>query len=296
MGKTKEIQASAVARLFCPTILRELARKGQSPLFARLLYESNLLKLSSDIEKVYDLFEYAFAFLKRKEYRHEYTYKAALTEKILLGTHSLRTASMMSEFRVGDCKADVVILNGTSTVYEIKSERDSLYRLEKQIAAYMKVFATVNVIVGKNHAEAVRNSVPRDVGVLELSDRYQISTIREGRDRPSRTNREAVFDSINLREAELVLIDLGISVPDVPNTRRYWELRRCFAKLEPARVHASMVKTLKKTRNLVSLGVLIDELPASLRSAVLSLRLRKQDHARLAESMLTSISNAVTWS
>ena len=293
--KTKEIEPSAVARLFCSTVLRELARKGRSPLFARLLSESRLLELSSNIEKVFDLFEYAFEFLKDKKYRHEYIYKAALTKRILLGTHSLQTASMISEFRVGDCKADIVILNGTGIVYEIKSERDSLSRLKKQIAEYTKVFAKVNVIVGENHLEAVLDSVPGDVGVLKLSGRYQISSVRKGKDISSRTNPKAIFDSISLREAELVLIDLGISVPDMPNTRRYQELRKRFAKLDPSAVHASMVRTLKKTRDLAPLSALVDELPGSLHSAVLSSRLRKQDHTRLVESMETPISKAVVW-
>ncbi len=295
MKKTEEIQASAVARLFSSTVLRELARRGRSPLFARLLNESRLLALSSEVEKVFDLFEHAFRFLKHKRYRHEYIYKAALTEKVLLGIHSLQTSSMISEFRVGGCKADIVILNGTSTVYEIKSERDSLSRLEKQIAAYMNVFATVNVIVGENHVKAVLDSVPEDIGVLKLSDRYQISSIREGNNIPSRTNPKAIFDSISLREAELVLIDLGVSVPDVPNTRRYQELRRRFAELDPTSVHTSMIQILRETRDLAPLAALINELPKSLRSAVLSLRLRKQDHTRLVESMKTPISEAAVW-
>ncbi len=295
MEKTKEIQISAVARLFCSTVLRELARNGKSPLFVRLLNESNLLKLASNIERVYDLFEHAFSYLIQEKYRHEYTYKAVLTKKILLGTHSLKTASMIHEFRVGDCKADVVILNGTSIAYEIKSERDSLSRLKKQIAAYMNVFAKVNVIVGENHLKAVRDSVSQDVGILKLSKRYQISKIREGRDMPSRTIPKAVFDSINLREAELVLRDLGISVPDVPNTRRYRELRECFSELDPASVQKSMIRTLKKTRNLALLGKIIDELPSSLHSAVLSLRLRKHDQSRLVMSMQTPIGEAIKW-
>lgn len=296
MGITETIRASAVARLFCSTVLRELAHKGQSPLFARLLNESNLLKLSSEDKRICDLFEYAFRLLKYEQYRHEYTYKAAVTEKILLGTHSLNTASMISEFRVGDCKADIVILNGTSMAYEIKSERDSLYRLEKQIATYMNVFATVNVIVGKDHVKKVLDSVPKDIGVLSLSKRHQISTIRKGKDLPSRTNPESIFDSINLREAELVLLDLGILMPDVPNTRRYQELRMRFARLDdPVSVHASMVRILKKTRTLKQLHARIDQLPTSLHSAVLSLRLTERDLTRLVETMQTSISKAITW-
>jgi hypothetical protein len=91
-------------------------------------------------ECVHALFDAAFQLLKRQGCRDEYVYKAALVQKILLGRHSLQTASMLNEFRVGGCKADLAILNGTATVYEVKSERDSLARLQRQIAAYTTVF------------------------------------------------------------------------------------------------------------------------------------------------------------
>lgn len=54
--------------------------------------------------RVHAIFDAAFSLLQREGYRHEYIYKAALTHKILLGKHSLHTASMITEFRVGECK------------------------------------------------------------------------------------------------------------------------------------------------------------------------------------------------
>src|SRR6266568_1535168 len=113
-------QLAAISRLFSSSVVHEMARKGRSPLFARLVSQSQLLGSISLSERVYTLFDAAFSLLKREGYRHEYIYKAALTHKILLGKHSLQTASMINEFRVGDCKADVAILNGTATVYEVK--------------------------------------------------------------------------------------------------------------------------------------------------------------------------------
>src|ERR1700689_2129367 len=103
---------------------------------------------------------------------------------------------MLNEFRVGECKADLAILNGTATVYEVKSERDSLSRLERQVAAYAKVFARVYVIAAKDHISGVIASVPRDVGVLQLTSRKQISTLREAADQPEHTSPAAIFDSI----------------------------------------------------------------------------------------------------
>lgn len=77
---------------------------------------------------------------------------------------------MLNEFRAGSCKADLVILNGTATAYEIKSERDSLARLSNQVLNYRRVFASVNVMVRGIHVESVRHVVPVDVGVVPLPE------------------------------------------------------------------------------------------------------------------------------
>jgi hypothetical protein len=246
-------------------------------------------------ERVYTVFEAAFSLLKREGYRHEYIYKAALTHKILLGKHSLQTASMIHEFRVGDCKADVAILNGTATVYEVKSERDSLTRLERQIAAYATVFAKVYVIAAESHLRAVANTVPDSVGILCLNSRHQISTLRDAVDQPERTSPGAIFDSIRTEEARMILSSFGVSVPRVPNTELHAVLREAFVKLDPIQAHEGMVRVLKRTRNLLPLSALVDQLPPSLQTAALSVPLRKVDHQRLVAAVNTPLMDAMGW-
>ena len=73
---------------------------------------------------------------------------------------------MLNHFRVGECKAGLAILNGTATGYEVKSERDSLSRLERQVNAYVTVFAKVYVIAADDHIESVARVVPSCVDVL----------------------------------------------------------------------------------------------------------------------------------
>ena len=288
-------QLTAIARLFSSSVIREMARKGKSPLFARLANQSQLLNSLSASQCVYSLFDAAFSLLKREGYRHEYIYKAALTHKILLGKHSLQTASMLNEFRVGECKADLAILNGTATVYEVKSERDSLSRLERQVAAYATVFARVYVIAGENHVAAVMDSVPKDVGVLRLNGRHQISTLRDATDRLERTSPAAIFDSIRTLEARMILQSRGVSVPIVPNTELNSVLRNLFIKLEPREAHMGMVQVLKKTRNLLPLSDLVARLPSSLQTAALSVPLRKLDHTRFVAAVNTRLEDAMGW-
>jgi hypothetical protein len=288
-------QLAAISRLFSSSVVHEMARKGRSPLFARLVTQSQLLGSMSLSECVYAVFETAFSLLKREGYRHEYVYKAAITHKILMGKHSLQTASMIHEFRVGDCKADVVILNGTATVYEVKSERDSLTRLERQIAAYATVFAKVYVIAAESHIRAVGDMVPDFVGILCLNNRHHISTLRDAADRPDRTSPGAIFDSIRTEEARMILSSFGVSVPQVPNTGLHAVLREAFLKLDPIRAQEGMVRVLKRTRNLLPLSALVGQLPPSLQTAALSVPLRKLDHQRLVDAVNTPLKDAMGW-
>jgi hypothetical protein len=287
-------QLAALSRLFSSGVIRELARRGRSPLFARLARQTQLVA-SPASGCVHTLFDAAFQLLKRQGCRDEYVYKAALVQKILLGRHSLQTASMLNEFRVGGCKADIAILNGTATVYEVKSERDSLARLQRQIAAYMTVFSRVYVITAETHVNAVMASLPEEIGVLQLNRRHQISTLREAADRPERTSPIAIFESLRTGEARLILQARGVSVPVVPNTQQSAVFRQLFGKLNPREAHESMVQVLKKTRNLVRLSDLVAQLPDSLHTAAMSVPLRKLDHARLVTAVNTPLKDAMAW-
>lgn len=288
-------QISAISRLFSSTVIRDLARHGKSPIFARLAKEALAQSQLLATPCVYSFFDAAFDILKKSDCRHEYIYKAAITDKVLLGKHSLQTASMLNEFRVGECKADVVILNGTATVYEIKSERDSLSRLEKQIEAYKSFFAKVYVIAGENHIDAIRSMVSRDVGIMKLSGRHQITTLREAKNKPERISPLIVFESIRIEEAKKILCLMDLPIPDVPNTQMHAALREQFLKLNPRKVHYGMVKILKTTRNLRPLSDLVRSLPVSLQSAALSVPMRQIDHARLLGAVKTSLKTAIHW-
>lgn len=264
-------------------------------LFKRLLAQTRVQARCGIDATVGTAFDSAFSVLKIAGLRDEYVYRAALTKNILMGKHSLRTASMLNEFRAGSCKADLVILNGTASVYEIKSERDSVARLANQVENYRRVFATVNVIASESHVDSVRAIVPADVGIMHLSRRHHISIVREAIDCPERICPITVFESLRTAEAAAVLKALAVTVPAVPNTLRHGVMRKLFAELDPAILHREMVLTLKRTRNLGPLSELVDQLPVSLHAAALSVPVRRSDHGRLVEAVATPLDAAMAW-
>lgn len=284
-----------MTRLFSSAVFREMANKGRSPLFARLIALTDVADRCAEDATVGEAFDATFDALKTAGRRDEYIYRSALTHNVLMGTHSLNTACMLTEFRAGACKADLAILNGTATVYEIKSERDSLARLANQVANYKQVFAKVYVIASEGHVTGVLDTVPDDVGVMMLGSRYRITTVREAEDRPDRICPAIVFESLRSAEAVAILKRLKIAVPDVPNTQRHAAMRALFAQLDPTAVHRSMVTTLKRTRNLAPLSNLVDHLPRSLHAAALSIQVRRADHGRIVEAVSTPLGAAMIW-
>ncbi len=288
-------QLSAADRLFSSTVIQEMARKGRSPIFSRLLKQIDLDSSIVDSRLVRDIFDSIFGLLTMESYRHEYTYKTAITHKLFLGVHSINTASMLTEFRVGNNKADVVILNGTASAYEIKSERDNLDRLQQQIESYRQVFARVNVITSLNHLDEIKDSIEADVGIMILNKNYAISVVRKAENNPERIDTGAVFDSIQLHESKRILQLLGVEIPILPNTQQHSVLREIFKTLPPEMVHAHMIRVLKESRSLLPMKELLSSLPKSLQAAVLSTPLRQKDHHRILSAVDTPIREALSW-
>ncbi|MGX1199602.1 sce7726 family protein [Marinobacter sp. MBR-105] len=289
-----ENKSAALSRLFSPGLFRQLAREGQSSRLVRLLNEAELLNdlASKNLAQVFDE---AFQISQAKNLRSEQVYKAAITHKVLLGTHSLKTASLFTEFRVGNSKADVVVVNGTSTVYEIKSEKDSLERLESQLADYFQVFSRVNVICAEKHVQKVLNCTPASVGILTLNSRYQISTLREATDCDKRVDKAVLFDSLSLTEAATIIERLGVQIPDVPNTSKYQVMKSIFCELPHYKLKQEAVKALRESRSVEHLSDFILQLPRSLQPLGVTTRIRKTDQDRLLKTINQPAENILKW-
>jgi hypothetical protein len=293
--KLGQTEASALSRLFSAGILRDFGQHGRSALFTRLLDHTSVTPRATPNATVGDAFDDAFDLLKARGVRDDYVYRSAITQKVLLGRHSLRTATLLNEMRAGACKADVVVLNGTSTAYEIKSERDSLTRLSNQLDNYRKVFATVNVVVSATHLLEVLEATPDDVGVITLSDRFRLHVEREPQDRPDRTSPSMIFEVLRTEEACSVLRSIGHEVPSVPNTRIRHELGRIFADLDPRVAHDQMVRELKRSRSQVGLADFINSIPVSLRAASLAAKPDVKRRIRIKQAVDTPLIEALTW-
>lgn len=275
---------AVLARFFSSGVLRELAHTGHSATARRLSHQLNLIEQFGADMEVGQFYDAIFQRLIR-EYRHEYIYKNAIAEKILLGRHNLNTAFMLTEFRVDDCKADAVVLNGTSHVYEIKSEMDSFDRLDRQLVAYRKMFDFITVITTERLFKAVEERVPLEVGIRVLAEGgYQFkrkTSCREAISNKANVDPLVIFNSLQRQEyLRIIKEELGVALNQLPNTQIHGEARKLFAQLSPETAHDRMVGVLKLRKQTRRLADFIMEVPDSLKAASLSIRLTNEERNR----------------
>jgi hypothetical protein len=80
-------------------------------------------------------------------YQNEYIFKNQFLNEWLISEIGEDNSIIFNEFRVGNSVADLVMFNGKSKVFEIKTEFDSDFRLPIQLESYKKVFNEIYLII-----------------------------------------------------------------------------------------------------------------------------------------------------
>ncbi len=264
----------AISRIFSPVVLDGICKSGKSAYLSEVFRIANLSASFDKNMRLNDFFDYTYKMCL-DNYRNEYIYKNAIANKILLGRHSLNTSTMLTEFRVGSCKADVVILNGSSTVYEIKSEYDSFERLEKQINSYTDVFDNNYVVTDESQVGKLKELLPEIAGIIVLTKKNTLKTVREAKSNKLNVRPEVVFESLRQSEYTKIIKKQFGQVPDVPNTKIFTECKNLFCQFDPVTAHDAMVKELKKRSEKIELDFIINSIPYSLASYAVSTTIKK---------------------
>ena len=148
-----------------------------------------------------------------------------------------RDVTIINEFVIDQSsrRVDMAIFNDKHAhAIEIKSEKDSLFRLNGQIESYLKYFDKITVIAARKHIKGVLADVPANVEVWEVyKEKFRI--VRRGRISVVK-NKEHLLQI--LRVNELFTLSKAIGCKNCPKIRR---------KL----VEAVSAAPLKKIRNAV---------------------------------------------
>lgn len=273
----------SLSRIFSTPVFKEIACSGTNDyLLVKLKKYDQQLSVSPGM-LVKDVLENAYGYLG-KNYRNEYVYKNTILNNILLGRHSVRTATMLNEFKIGNSIADTVIINGTSTVYEIKTELDSPDKLQKQLEdykkAFMKVYLVTHYSVAQKYLALIKES---SVGLLSLSGRFNLTTLKEADEDFGSLSNDAMIKAMRKQEYSAVIKEYCGAVPTVPNIKFFSACLEIAASIDTIELHSMFMKQLRK-RVPAEAGMLeSQELPKELKHVCLSINPNKKQYDNLIE-------------
>lgn len=199
-----------------------------------------------------------------KNYRTEYFYKNTMLNKLLVKRHDYRKTIVLSELPIGNSKADFIMINGKGVVYEIKTELDNLDRLDSQINDYYKAFSEVVIVTYEENLDKVVKIVPDTVGIMLLTKRKALKTIREPLTDFSYLEYETIFKILRKYEFEKIIQNRGYSLPEVNQFQYYRECYNILTQIKIEDLQADMLKELKN-RMKIDIVEFTMSLPEELR-------------------------------
>ncbi len=253
-----------LARLFTRPVFSSLAQRGKWQHSLAFLKNYGLLE-SSRPRPLSLLFDQAWEEIKIG-YRNEYVYKNEIANRILFGRHRPHTASFHVEMPIGNSIVDVAVFNGTSTAYEVKTEYDSARRLETQTADYLKAFEHVYVVAHPSLAQDYCGVVREGVGVMALSQRGSLATIKKAKSNIQALHHRTIFRCLRREEYVSIIREASGQTIDLPNGLIADECNRVFGTLEIDLAHSLYVKALRERKIGLQNANFMSTLPTSLRA------------------------------
>jgi hypothetical protein len=168
---------------------------------------------------------------------------------LLLAEHAGEEDSVFLEelgFCRGQVRIDLAVVNGRLHGYEIKSDRDTLERLDRQLEIYNRVLDRATLVVGERHLDAAKALLPGWWGLLRIGaspDGPRFSKIRRGRRNPQRHARTLV--ELLWRDEALDLLDTRNAARGVTSKPRFAVWDRLCEHFDVEEIAAEVRRCLK---------------------------------------------------
>ncbi len=278
MAETKQIEnLRSLSQIFSNSNFRKIIRKND---YIQTIYS---LQKHSNIDPNLKNKEALNLVYKNllKNYKNEYIYKNILINRLLLKKYSLSTTVSFNEFKIGDSISDFILLNGEARVYEIKTELDTLDKIEKQILDYKKFGNKIFIVAHKYHLpKLIKLYENSEIGLIELTNNNSLKEIKSAGDNFD-LDTEVLFKSLRKKEYLEIISGYFHSVPNVPNTLIFRECLELAKKIPIIEFQNLVIQVLKK-RNISNPELLLNEnIPESLKHICYNLNLTSKEYSEL---------------
>ena len=263
--------------LFSGQTCERVLRTNSVSAFQNILrkYDSHLCNKIT----VWGYLSYIYEILEQ-EYRNEYVVKNTFLNTLLLEEYSLDSTIAFSEFRVGDAIADLVLMNGVSKAFEIKTELDSDARLYSQLNEYCQLFDECYIVIPKSQYKYYKQKVGDGIGIVvfeKQGGKYVANQKRKAK-KNRIVNVDILMRSVRCEEYKQMVIESYGHLPNVNAFEMYEACRNKLSRLSSKRLHALFLQTMKKRYSLTQQ---LPSFPMETRQMYLSMSIKHNQVIKL---------------
>ena len=222
-------------------------------------------------------------------YPNEYYFKNILANKLYLKKSNSQYCAYLSEFPVGNSVADVMMVNHTSRVFEIKTELDKPDRLKNQLADYRKLFEELYVVTHDNLQEKYLKILPEEVGLYVVTNRSALKRVRKAK-KNTALDLEVMIAFLRIPEMENIIRKTYNTLPEYKSIRKYRAYRLLLNLLPFDEFHKLWKEQVRQRMRSKNLEVLLDgTIPRELSHWYLTKIKTKKESEKLVSNLYKTV-------
>ncbi len=179
-------------------------------------------------------------------YQNEYIIKNSFLNDWLIKEVGESNSELYSEFRVGTAIADLVMFNGTSKAFEIKTELDTDKRLNSQLEEYRKVFNQIYLIVPSSKIKQYE-TYDTNVGIICYDNK---TPERFSRFRPAANNKiidsKALMNVLHTNEYKEIVAHYYGELPTLTSFNQFEVCSELISHIPKDELNQFFINQMKK--------------------------------------------------
>jgi len=192
-----------------------------------------------------DYLKYLYKVLE-VHYPNEYIFKNSFLNDWCINELGNKTSKVFNEFRVGNSVADLVMFNGHSKVFEIKSELDSDNRLELQLENYRQAFNQIFVIIPESKIFNYEK-YDKSIGIISYNKlRSQKFQLYRNAEVNFNIEAKTIMAILHTEEYKSIVQDYFGELPKMTSFNQFVICKELICKIPTKDLNTLFIKQMKK--------------------------------------------------
>jgi len=207
-----------------------------------------------------------------QNYPNEYILKNAFLTEWLIKEIGKSNSKVFSEYRVGDAVADLVMFNGESKVFEIKTEFDTDNRLTLQLENYRKAFNKIFIIIPESKL-AFYQKYDVGVGLITFNgNRIQKFILQRDATSNAEVDAETIMHILHTQEYKSIVKAYYGRLPEMTSFNQFHKCYELIRNIPNQELNSQFIEQMKSRDHE---NVLSQRYYKELNQLSLALRLNK---------------------